>query len=265
MNSPSSRSLIACLAASALAAGPAVSAATLFEEDFDGDTNATTSLNLQSRDNSGETTLTVAGDKLNILTTNSDYGSASTGVVIAGDFTVSADVSPNSINFTAGSIDIFAFANFAPTDDTGYAARLANDGFSGSQFNLDVVAFGTTIGSIALGDITAPDPGTFTLALDGQFQGNGDLLLTASFTPSATDNPSGLTTQSVSGTVAAIDVDTSSTLTGVRHGIFGGNDIDTDFDNFQVLTPDVVIPEPSSAALAGLGALCMLQRRRRQH
>ncbi|MEM6853516.1 MAG: PEP-CTERM sorting domain-containing protein, partial [Planctomycetota bacterium] len=59
--------------------------------------------------------------------------------------------------------------------------------------------------------------------------------------------------------VASGDVDLSGTEVGFRQRIFGNNDIDTNYDNFNV----DIVPEPGSLTLASLGALLCLRRRRK--
>lgn len=235
----------------------------VFSENFDGGSN---SMTLTSRDNSGESQFTLVDDQLTILTTSADASAATANVAITDNFSVSVDLQIDRINFSNGFVEVLALSNgssavVSSAEPSSFvSARIRNDGNSSSSYDLRVFGFGSS-NSIDIYDITnnGSTSRLVNLMIAGEFQGNGDLLLTATLTPDPLDNPAGELVQTVSLTVASGDVDLSGTEVGFRQRIFGNNDIDTNYDNFNV----DIVPEPGSLTLASLGALLCLRRRRK--
>lgn len=255
-----------------LSAGPA--SAALVTEDFDGDTNATVSLNLTSRDalngNPSDVTHTVANDIYNISINGNDVSAAQFFDNSGGDFQLNVDVSTNTFEFSSGWVGLAARSSF-PTPTNGIQLRVRNTGFGQpDSFVLELLSGNTVIDTstvIDLTDGTAAGGGdsnatSFNLDLVGLEQANGDYLLAGTLSPDPSDNPTGLGVVTVSGTASSAAVPG-----GGNYGIFGftpgSNIVDVDFDNFQAGV-NQLIPEPSSLVLGAAGVALLLGRRCKQ-
>ena len=255
-------------AVAAVAAAPA--AADTLLETFDGDTLATTDLTLLDRDADGSTTFAIVNqaagdDALQILLDSSETARAQVADATPFDsFLVSADVSPTTFDFTSGAVGVFALGGPQPTviegNDAGYHVQVRNDGFNGDTYVLRLFDDNVALATSAAFDLSAGSNLTsFNLALAGALQPGGDLLLTATFTPDAADNPNGLAPIVLSETIAAGDVESKSSLFGVRQSIFGNNDLDVTYDN--VVVDVTAVPEPASLGVLGLAGLALRRRR----
>jgi hypothetical protein len=159
---------------------------------------------------------------------NFNYTTAETGVLALADANVS-----NSDTFP--STGVYAYVKETNTGGGSYEFRIAVGG--------NVVATGSTF------DLTDGSP-DFNVGLSGIFTTGGDLNVTA-----VLNDVGGQNTQTLNTTVLAADLPT-----GDRYGVRlspGFNGYEVGIDNINV-----VIPEPASLALVGLGGLLLVPRRR---
>lgn len=186
------------------------------------------------------------------------------------DFSLSVDVSSNSLDFNVPRIGLVALAS-NPSESTGnfnnagiYAYVEANGNTNGNTstdsggnttggYDFNIASNGNILATSDLFDITFFNNADFTITMTGFFDSSGDLTVTAvldSNQPNVNVNDLTLTT-SISGNLPSGD------NYGLRINNTQGN-VEIDIDNLSV-----AIPEPSSLALVGLGGLAMLGRTRR--
>ena len=244
---------------SLLLATPAV--ASLFVEDFNGKTNATVGLTLESS-NPANIVHTVANDFYNLRITDSATASAQVLDATGGDFQVQADFSPNEINFTSGQFGIFARSSSGPSQDAGIYLRIRNDGFNNTSFVLELINASSNVASSSVFDLTSfSDAASVSLTLTGIEQANGDYQVTGELIPDPSDNAVGLTAQSVNATILSSALPSGDGY-GIRARIFSTNPLDIDVDNFSSFTG--VIPEPASILGFAVPCLILLGRRCRR-
>lgn len=233
-------------------------AQTVFSEDFSGPTIGLT-LDLGANYDSS-----LGGGELTIFNATSGFevGRAYTDltgtITTSDDFRITAVIHPGEMAFTAGETAVYAFGNGA-FPDNGLAARLVQVGFSVDEYRLELTNGNTVVEQSSIFNILndpfgTPDYTRFTLELTGENVAGG-LLLTATFTPDPLDNPTSLSTITISSLVA------SPTFSGETWGIrqlTGGNTVSINYDSLEI----AIIPEPSSWMLlaGGLLGLALLRR-----
>ncbi|MEM1012277.1 MAG: hypothetical protein AAGI46_08650 [Planctomycetota bacterium] len=278
------------LAAAVIGTGLVASAgAAPITEDFDGETTGSQALGLVSQNSEALFSIVNQGVGDDALQVELPAGLNSIPGNPAGErargqiadatafsgFSVSASVSPERIRSSGGQIGVFAAASdqtsFNADLDLGYHARIRATALNfNATFVLELLDGETVLDSFdfgANGLVTGSfgagteDAVAFDLSLVGVVDGNGDLNLTATFTPDAADNPTGATLQVLSGTVDAVDVGLGAGLYGVQTSMPAGNPLITSFDDVAIdVTP---IPEPGAAAAGLLGLGSLLARRSR--
>jgi len=267
-----SRTAICIVPAITLAAASALPAAGVtIVETFDGDTLATQSLDLVTRDSEGTFTIVNQGpgdDAIELATGSGGAGETMRAQTLDatdfGAFTVSADVSPQSINSTAGRTGVFALGSFtlgnSDGPNTGYQLQVVGE-FNSNNFFLRLLDSGVELIKSSVFDLTDGGNATsYNLSLVGTLLPGGDLDLDGTFTPDPADNPNGLSVITLNATIDAANVSAGGNRYGVHHAVFGNNNMAIQYDNITVdVTP---IPEPASAGLV-LGGLLMLAGRRR--
>ncbi len=178
---------------------------------------------------------------------------------------MAADVTPTTLNFTASVQGVFALGGGLldyDGDEAGYSLNLYNTSFNSSDFVVRLLDDDAVLAESAVFDITASggSAGTYTLSLVGSVLASGDLDLVGSLTPDPLSNPNAIAPIVLSSTVAAGDIESRSSLYGVRQSTYGNNTAQISYDNVAVNV--VPVPEPTAVAgVMGLAGL-MLKRRR---
>ncbi|MEM6333013.1 MAG: hypothetical protein AAF823_06705 [Planctomycetota bacterium] len=225
-------------------------------------------------------------------TNNSGGGSASSAALIDqdapggnaglafadGDFTISVDVAPTKFTNTGGTISLRAFENNDAFLNFGVGVGLVTGfGVAGDDATLSFFIGNTPLASPGPDESAtfvhslAGDETSYNLLLSGDFvndasPADGDLILTAIFTPDPADNPNGLapitiTTTVDQATVATLGINFAARrFFGITQAGSAGNDLNVTYDNFLLTDEALVIPEPGAMALAAVGGLAILSR-----
>ncbi|MFC4991546.1 PEP-CTERM sorting domain-containing protein [Rubritalea tangerina] len=208
----------------------AANAATLFTEDFEGDSSKWQSSwgTYNSSDN-------FSGDAHSSVTDGlTKYGNLIGG---AGATTNAAPVVSTTVVLEAGEIAAAALGN-ANYDFSGWLASYTGNA---EVTQISVEFFSDTGATNSLGTV---------LLADGNVEGT-------STTPAGAWNNKNWSNYTASGQLA-----TGTQSFQITYGTSGGNDAYADNLSFSVST-SVAVPEPSSTLLLGLGGVAMILRRRR--
>ncbi|MEM6504005.1 MAG: PEP-CTERM sorting domain-containing protein [Planctomycetota bacterium] len=240
--------------------------------DFEDDTSGPFTLTFNERPGQGTNTAgawSIAGG-IATFANNSTFNDVATALVqpsAAGDFSLSVDVAVpdiggNSFDFATPRVGLTALGtdpsvsngNF---NDSGIYAYVEANGATSTSYDFNIANDGAILATSAVFDITSfsATEADFSISLSGVFDSSGNLDLVATLT----DNRAGssLVIPDLTTTVLAADVPTGNNY-GLRINN-QSNNISVNIDNLSV-----VIPEPASLALLGLGGLALLGRSRRR-
>jgi hypothetical protein len=277
---------VAAIGISLLTVGTA-SAATVFTETFNRTNNSTIGNNwVESNPGGGD--VAIASQELNILS-NSNFDSGLSYITMATSNFASpfASILTNNpglvtwtFNMRSGQSDLSGFS----TDNEGIAVVLAATssdmstangyavvwGQSGTTDPIRLVRFAggldsntnlTSMITASGASGTGGDPNTSYMSVKVTYNPNSDTfeLFTRSDGTSAFSDPAAGTYTSA-GTLVNTTY-TSSTITSFALvGAYGANNQDLYFDSIGI----DVVPEPGTMCLAGVGAACVMSRRRRR-